>query len=560
MTTLRYFGPVKTARWHSVFVWWCLVLGLMWAWDVPSTLQLPPRSIHQWRQADALSQTLNYYEGGMHFWELAIHLQHGTGGKGAGEFPVLYYVNAWVWHAAGTPLPWTLRWTNALIWLAGLTALRWLIRKMTGSGLLGTTVAAFVFVSPLSAYYGPNYLVNISALAFVFLGWAAAYCWSTASPTRPSRPFRPYWLAACAALSLAILLRPTMAIGLIPLGWPFLAAIARRPHPWGPRLATLPGALLLAIPLLLGAAWVLWAQAYNAASGSVYFLTTTRPLWATPDPGAVWHTFRTLRLPEVYHGYTLLTLLLAAPALALVARLRPRTAAPPSAPAPQTTPPSAHPGPSALLTALALLAYFALWFKNFREHDYYLIEVHLLTPWAMMILVPGLASQQAGRWLVACVFAGQTLHTTATSSLKLDPTPPTWIRPIVGNWAWHDAARFQAHHARYLEPLERLQPELESLGVGRNDWVLSLPDPSPNITLTMLRRKGFTGLYEDHLQAGARAQWAADQGARFLVINRPEILDSGDWGRALDHPVAERGETLIFDIGHLAAPRSASPR
>jgi hypothetical protein len=81
--------------------------------------------------------------------------------------------------------------------------------------------------------------------------------------------------------------------------------------------------------------------------------------------------------------------------------------------------------------------------------------------------------------------------------------------------------------------------------------VLSLPDPSPNITLTMLRRKGFTGLYEDHLQAGARAQWAADQGARFLIINRPDLLETGDWGIALDQPVAVLGPTRIYRLDHL---------
>jgi hypothetical protein len=531
-------------------VWWGLVV--LWAGLVlaPDTLMLPPRGLHQWRQADALSQTLNYFGDGMRFWEPAIHLQHGVEGKGAGEFPILYYMNAALWKLGGEPLPWTLRWTNLLFWLAGLTALRGWLARSTGNGLLASTVAAFLLLSPLTTYYGPNSLVNISALGCVFLGWAAVGRWSWDGQSRGARG--AWWWGAVTALSMAVLLRPTMVLGLIPLAWPFwLRAIRRSPAStgamgfWGPRLVGPGGALLLLVPVVLGGSWVLWAKSYNAHSGSVYFLTTFRPVWATADPTAVWATFKTLRLPQLYHRYTALALCILGAGAAIFLRAR--------RPEELRTPLPAGVGPIAGVLSVALCVYFALWFKNFREHDYYLMEVHLLTPWLLVALLWPVRTIRVAQVGVALVFIGQTLHTTAETRIKLDPAPPRWIRPIVGNWAWQDARRFQAEHAQYLEPLERLAPELDALGVGPNDLVLSLPDPSPNITLTMLRRKGFTGLYEDHLQAGARAQWAADQGARFLIINRPDFLDRGDWGAALDHPVAAFGSTRIYRLDHLTA-------
>lgn len=530
--------------WGVVAVWAGLVLA-------PGTLFLPPRGLHEWRQADALSQTLNYFADGMRFWEPAIHLQHGVDGKGAGEFPILYYMNAWVWQVMGEPVPWTLRWTNWGLWLLGLTALRSWLARSTGRGWVATAVATFVLMSPLTTYYGPNYLVNISALGLVFLGWAAAGRWSWGTRGRHIRWLG--WWVATAALSLAVLLRPTMILGLIPLGWPFLRWTFRRssvpaeqPGFWGPRMVGWAGASMLLMPVLLGGGWVLWAKSYNAHSGSVYFLTTFRPLWATADPGAVWATFKTLRLPQLYHRDVALALVLLGAVAALLLRAR--------RPAEARPPLPAGTGPIAALLTAALGVYFLLWFKNFREHDYYLMEAHLLTPWLLLALLWHVRASRVTQVGWGVIFIGQILHTTAETHVKLNPSPAGWMRPIVGGWAWQDAQRFHAQHARYLEPLERLAPTLDSLGVGPDDLVLSLPDPSPNITLTMLRRKGFTGLYEDHLQAGARAQWAADQGARFLIINRPDVLEQGDWGTALDYPVAALGETRIYRLDHLAQP------
>ena len=54
-----------------------------------------PQSIHKWRQSDCASLALNYYQGGMKFFQPETHnltSDGGTSGKcSTSEIPLLYY-------------------------------------------------------------------------------------------------------------------------------------------------------------------------------------------------------------------------------------------------------------------------------------------------------------------------------------------------------------------------------------------------------------------------------------------------------------------------------------
>ena len=47
------------------------------------------------------------------------------------------------------------------------------------------------------------------------------------------------------------------------------------------------------------------------------------------------------------------------------------------------------------------------------------------------------------------------------------------------------------YYTRY-QALEELQPQLEGLGIGKDDEIVCMPDPSFNISLYYLQRKGWT--------------------------------------------------------------------
>ena len=169
-----------------------------------------PYGMHQWRQCDAYSMALNYAMEPRGLFEPAIHFQHGAGGgEAVGEFPLTYFLNGKLWKAIGLQ-PWTLRWTHLALLLLGCWCLfRTLSQLASPSSSLALTW--LTMGSGLMAFYGPNYLVNAAGLGLVYVGWWEAYkWWQTGCTAR-----KPQALMVL-AFTLALLFRPTMALGLIP--------------------------------------------------------------------------------------------------------------------------------------------------------------------------------------------------------------------------------------------------------------------------------------------------------------------------------------------------------
>ena len=480
----------------------------------------PPYSIHEWRQRDALSQTLRYLEPGRGFFEPAMHFQHSDGGSGAGEFTGLYYLNAQLWNVLGRPIPWTLRLTQGLSLLLGLLALAAALRNWTCSWSVGAWAAWAVLVSPLMQFYGVNYLVNPTGLMAVFGAW---WMWSRSERSGS----RSLWWAGGAALLLMIAgwLRPTMLLG----GAPLLVRW------WSGRTLRSGAAFALGGVVVLGVgAWVFWAKSYNEAHHSVYFLTTLRPLWSTPNIHEVWESLVTVRLQEVFHLHVRW---LGAVLIALTAwRSRRHWGAD---------------GLAFVLTSSGAAAYGVLWFKNLDVHDYYLLELLMVVP---LLAAWGHRVSKKARWrkamvaLLALASIYQMGHSIARNRMKWGQTDGWLVEQFVPKgereeWRWYHADRRSR-----LEPLLELPGKMKEWGVPDDAWVLSLPDGSPNITLTLLNRFGFTGLYENDLHAGERVAWAASRGADFLVINKAEILEAGDWGPWLTDEVGRHGGVVVYDL------------
>jgi hypothetical protein len=175
-----------------------------------------------------------------------------------------------------------------LLWILGCLAIFRLGREWFGSGK-SAFATTFVMASPLIAFYSASYLVNVAGLAMVFVGWRVA--WQILGHER----FR--WgmeVVLFIVLSCSVLFRPTMVLGWVPIAiWAF--------H----RGQWMHWVLRLSAPLGMGLLWVLWAKSVNAAAGSVYYLTSIRPLWATQNSEEVWRAFREDVLPEWYHKYVL---------------------------------------------------------------------------------------------------------------------------------------------------------------------------------------------------------------------------------------------------------------
>ncbi|MDA0913149.1 MAG: hypothetical protein O3B11_04915 [Bacteroidetes bacterium] len=511
-------------REKSIFWIGCLLIVVL-VYDFQGVAFKNPYGMHQWRQSDAYSMALNFAQEDRSLWNPEMHFQHGNaGGEAIGEFPLTYCLNGNLWKMLGSIAPWTMRWIHLMLLLLGMGALFRLFRTQLPMWFSAGAVW-LVMASGLLAFYGPNYLVNAGALGLVFAGWWAAFRWSETGLRLNG------WLGLMLlSLTMAVLLRPTMALGWIPL---FIASIRiRHKGRW---------ILACGLPLFIGAAYVWWTKGVNAANESTYFLTTIRPIWLSEDPGQIWKSFREDVLPQWYHFYVLIALLIALTrATFLGLRMN-------------STNRFFVTFLAFLGTAVGLLIYFLLWFDNLNVHDYYLIEFQLLVPLALALL--GLAGQQSsfvpsaiGRVLFICLLLFQLTESAIRTRMKYRVTKGVLAELLIPSrelkqWEW-----FHWDQNLRFANSEDWKGLLRSHGINREELVISVPDPSPNITLSIMDQKGFTDLYDNHLVGNDRIAHYVGLGAKYLLCNDERWYQKHESSPWLTKQMTQLGNFRVFEL------------
>ena len=525
-----------------------LVFGAVSFW--PDIAFDEPYGQHQWRQCDAYSMALNYFQEDAGFFEPSMHFQHGNGigsGRSVGEFTGTYWLNAQVWTLFGLK-PFTMRWTHMLLWLSGALALFAMGRNWFGA-YESAFVTAFVSASPLIAFYAGSYLVNPAALSLVFLSWWLA--WQLMQLNRLKSSVR--WtleILLFLCLSFTVLLRPTMALGWIPI-----AIWALR------RGNVLHWLVRFVLPLAIGIGWVFWSKSVNDANGSIYFCTTIRPLWDSQDPTVIWRAFRENMLPEWYHKYVRYALGFCVLILAVFLR-----SSASSRLQSKRDPKLDFQLPLLIcLMAFGLSIYFLLWFENLDVHDYYLIEFQLIMPllfwWCIEVLESLRLSRlklYRGIWaLLILALSFQLLEAHLRTRMKYTAPKGWWSDVILTQrdrevWTW-----FHWDQERRFADLERVQTAMRVHGIQRDDRIISVPDPSPNITLSLLDQKGFTNLYDENIVGDERIKFYVQKGAAYLVCNSREWYAQRAESPWLQRPIIDFGGMIVFDLLNPEAPLSS---
>ena len=145
-----------------------LFLLICFYFNIHQTIFYPPTSLHGWRQADAASITLNYYQNGFEFANQKYHLNGGGSGRKLTECPILYYFIANLYRLFGVH-DWIFRGTSILIVFFGFFALSRLTFKIVENKFISFIFPFFLFASPTVAYYSPNFLPNMPAFGFILI-------------------------------------------------------------------------------------------------------------------------------------------------------------------------------------------------------------------------------------------------------------------------------------------------------------------------------------------------------------------------------------------------------
>lgn len=108
----------------------------------------------------------------------------------------------------------------------------------------------------------------------------------------------------------------------------------------------------------------------------------------------------------------------------------------------------------------------------------------------------------------------------------------------------------QANYRNHLEALETVTPFLRSLGIQRDDLVISIPDGSINISLYLMDQKGFTdyGYSETKGKVHERIERFKQIGAKYLIVNKPEAIQHEDFAPYTQNKIGVYKNIQIFSL------------
>ncbi len=502
---------MKSLLWpKSAF--WIFMIILLYSSNVQETIFLRPQSVHVWRQTDCTAQSLNFHQNKSSFWTPQVHNQAGTNGFAVSEFPLIYYVVGRLYDFFGFHES-LHRGTNLLITILGFWCLYLFCIKFMGDPWVALFPVVFLATSPYFFFYANNFLPNVPAIAVALMGWYAfARYWHYGQNK---------WLAFMAVLFLlSNLLKISEGISFITILCLFgLSLIKKSLFKERPpaRLNLVLVAVTSGIVIGLTAWWYLYARAFNAMHGNKGSLLGILPIWVMTDEDWKLMDYMVFDVWWTHYHHPWITYLVGALSLLFLLfwrRLDPVLKW------------------ATLFLFAGSLAYTLLWFKAMHMHDYYTLT-QLIYPLFLMITMVefGWRSVRDTPWLkygLATLLIGVSILGTVNN------------------------ARVQKD--RYSDPkygsvlprsLHHIEPYLDSIGVKRTDLVVSLPDQSPNISLYLMNRPGYS---EAFFGRDFPMDWYAKKGARYLILNDSSYLEKENYQPFYEKQIGHYEGILIFDI------------
>ena len=93
-----------------------------------------------------------------------------------------------------------------------------------------------------------------------------------------------------------------------------------------------------------------------------------------------------------------------------------------------------------------------------------------------------------------------------------------------------------------------VKKDLASLGVDKNDKVISIPDPSPNHTLYTINRNGWTDLYKN-VSSLDQIRELIKLGAKYLIVNDTTIFQNRIYLKEFSRDIIyDKNGVQIFDL------------
>ena len=478
MTQINFRNFInKSTAW---FVFAAVLFLVLWNVGVFNDLNKRPQSMHNWAQCDRASVAKNYFENGFNFFLPRVHnIANGTGITGM-EFPAINYAVAVLYRLFGFNEMYY-RLLMLLIFTASLFAAYDIALKFCNSNFLFAIISVLMYaLSPVLMYYAANFIPDIAAAAFTVIAWRFFFATDLSQ--------RKNIFLITLFLSLGCLIKITCIISAVAML--LIAAldfITNKKEAKQNRVVLIP----VFVSIMLAACWYSYSSWLNTKYQSGIFLMHPQPLKSFSHLTEVLGKITTGSAKE-YYAYGFQWILIAINIVIIIF--------------------NKHASRKLIMATCLLYAgnicFFMLMASQFIQHDYYIITLLTAVLFNFILFFSVLESilkNQYVKIITAVLFLGFANYLMVFC--KKNHTN----RYDRDNW------RFDLTTDRYFE----MEPYLNGIGVKNNNAVIFYADPSPNISLYLIGRKGITVERE----AVNSLEWRSrDTVFKFLIIDNTVYL------------------------------------
>lgn len=516
-----------------VFLFLIISIGLFFIMGYHQVATKGPFSQHSYRQADSYAFALNYYYEHNKFLEPSVLcVIEDLGGKTVSEFPGLYYLTAQIWKLTGVN-PFVLRLLDLFILFLGLFYLYKLSFEILKDHFWASLVSLLMFSSPLLGYYGFNFIPNIPALGIALIATYYYYKYHTTSKVL-------FLILSTILFSLGALLKISSLFAFLAINAVFFLenVLLVKQN----RKAILMQLGSFVFVLAMAFSWYSYSNYYNSRHLGGLFQNSIIPIWelSSDHIQGIMDIVFTNTIIYFFNPFALMALAGLFLTSIVLWKKTNKTLL--------------------LMTCVLFLGvsmFILLFFEGMDYHEYFLIDVTVIIPAVTITFLTTLKGFSINLFnsKIVKIFSFSLLllalnYNMALTRAHYDP----YDRMVTENIPlpnrvmkkWESEYNdWQIHRKKY----ENIIPYIRSLGINFEDRVISIPDETPNRTLTLLHQKGFTDFHYLLGYQGSKAtERKVELGAKYMIVEGDENLLREDVAPFTQNQIGEFNGIKIFRL------------
>ncbi len=519
-------GTQKILKTGTVF-FLVVIAGVLFFYRFHKTSFDPPQGLHQWRQCVGAAYAMNYYNYDLDITEARMYNvlgQDETTDVSFTELPLLYYSVAVLYKIMG-PDDSIFRILNALIFLTGLFLLFKTLRFYLKDQFWSLIIVVALFTSPTLVYYTNSFLPNTTAFGFVFMALYFLHL-HLVKDKNSHLYLASFFFLLAATTKVTSIVSLLGLVGAFVLMQLFDKGFREK---YNYKKYIIPAIIPFAGVLI----WYTFAQWFNTKYGATISPLELRAIWKLPPDtiAEIWRKIREIWLNSYFH-VSLLYIALGSLIASIVFFKKTNRFF----------------SLVFFLSVIAGTAFFFFFFRSLYNHDYYLINVFIVVLFALINLFY-LIKNHLPRVYKSIIFKMAFALLVVYYAYE--------CRQMI-----HDKHEgyFNVTHKKRYSGFVDMEPYNRKLGIKPRDLVISIPDPSINISLYFMDQPGWTEFRLPKYRNLSRYKGAdginyfTTKGAKYLFISDPNILNDEQYDYLIPYMKNKIGQyknVAVFDLTNL---------